>query len=889
MVNVAQKLIRGFASAGRAWLSSNGWVLGGLAATGLIHRGFLANWGPALVAILGGAALARRPFRVPRDPAQAGRLLAELLLAFLLVWTVLAYARHSLELGWELLGVFLLLAAFWAARRADLRVSADFLHPLTLGDVISLEKSWIQRRRVALEISPNEQAPMGIALSGGGIRSAAVSYGFTRELARRGWLHRFDYMSTVSGGGWLGSMLTAAMTSPEEARGLLRGNAAAWDHLLEQLKAARSFVSLDGEAGARRLGTVFRQLGLGLLFNAAMLVFVLGVAGMLPLHVGIELMFKDERFENKHWVVSLGEWEQDAEEEGLKLLAQMPGFGADRQVHEALIRSAAPNRALELLDRYAFDAALMPGSILLAVVLLVGLPARLLRVVGPRASDLALGFARGLLPYALGILLLGAVLRAHVVVTLFALFLLFRAALAQLGRPPRGTWRTLLALVLASLPLLTVKGRADTIWMTNSWHCRAAQVMAGFTNLTAPTYLYIPCPDPSDDLSERLYEQRSGWRSSKDRPVPEAAEKFWVVAIVAAGPALILAFVAIGFWVQRNALDLHEFLYRQLAQGFFARTSRDPAVWPLEDLDQSTTSDTVVAPIHLLNAAVNVPGSDEPTWRRRGGARFEMSPLAVGGPATGWVRTSDYEGRLSLARAAAISGAAINPQGGHAIVGLAGLLLNLLNFRLGTWIRNPRLLGDDRLRSRPLFSPSYLLREWLGTNSESDLAVFVSDGGHDDNLGLGALVDRGCGLVVVLDAAKDGAFTFRDLARALEGVAPEWEAQEGSLWRTLVPQKAAANAGLRTAQVGAVAFSLTHRVDGRLCAVVYAKSVLTPQALTDPTVARYARLSGKFPHEPTADQWFDPEQLQAYIGLGQALAGDASALLEARHETSVFR
>ena len=48
---------------------------------------------------------------------------------------------------------------------------------------------------------------MGLALSGGGIRSATFALGAVQALAQRGWLPRLDYLSTVSGGGYLGSWL----------------------------------------------------------------------------------------------------------------------------------------------------------------------------------------------------------------------------------------------------------------------------------------------------------------------------------------------------------------------------------------------------------------------------------------------------------------------------------------------------------------------------------------------------------------------------------------------------------------------------------------------------------------------------------------------------------
>ena len=48
-----------------------------------------------------------------------------------------------------------------------------------------------------------------LCLSGGGIRSAAFALGILQGLARRNLLLQFQYLSTVSGGGYIGSWLTA--------------------------------------------------------------------------------------------------------------------------------------------------------------------------------------------------------------------------------------------------------------------------------------------------------------------------------------------------------------------------------------------------------------------------------------------------------------------------------------------------------------------------------------------------------------------------------------------------------------------------------------------------------------------------------------------------------
>lgn len=77
--------------------------------------------------------------------------------------------------------------------------------------VKELENPGIVKRREIICSKDNsfdkDSPPFGLALSGGGIRSATFCLGVLRGLARNGVLRRFDYLSTVSGGGYIGAAL----------------------------------------------------------------------------------------------------------------------------------------------------------------------------------------------------------------------------------------------------------------------------------------------------------------------------------------------------------------------------------------------------------------------------------------------------------------------------------------------------------------------------------------------------------------------------------------------------------------------------------------------------------------------------------------------------------
>ena len=60
-----------------------------------------------------------------------------------------------------------------------------------------------------VQIAAATLAPVALCLSGGGIRSASFALGVLQALARANLLTRFHYLSTVSGGGYIGSWLSA--------------------------------------------------------------------------------------------------------------------------------------------------------------------------------------------------------------------------------------------------------------------------------------------------------------------------------------------------------------------------------------------------------------------------------------------------------------------------------------------------------------------------------------------------------------------------------------------------------------------------------------------------------------------------------------------------------
>jgi len=77
---------------------------------------------------------------------------------------------------------------------------------------ISLEEEDQQRDGTPVMRPTASSNVVGLALSGGGIRSSAFCLGALQALDVWGLISRIDYLSTVSGGGYIGTSMTAAMS-----------------------------------------------------------------------------------------------------------------------------------------------------------------------------------------------------------------------------------------------------------------------------------------------------------------------------------------------------------------------------------------------------------------------------------------------------------------------------------------------------------------------------------------------------------------------------------------------------------------------------------------------------------------------------------------------------
>jgi hypothetical protein len=338
-----------------------------------------------------------------------------------------------------------------------------------------------------------------------------------------------------------------------------------------------------------------------------------------------------------------------------------------------------------------------------------------------------------------------------------------------------------------------------------------------------------------------------------------------------------------------NIFSLHGMYRMRLMRAFLgaSNTRRAPNHFTgFDDNDNLYEKDLPIGPgvpIHLINATVNLVGTRKLAWRQRKAEGFTFSPLQCGGWRLGYVPTRHYgrNGGLSLGTAMAISGAAFNPNMGYHSSPLVTLLMTLFNVRLGWWLPNPkykrgpitakvcRWFGLDMRqfmqKKAPRLALRPLLQEALGDTDDRSAYIELTDGGHFENLGLYEMVLRRCQYIIVVDAGADPKCQFEDLGNALRKI--EIDLGIPITFPLGVPMKAGANSHNPYCAMADVHYEYVDQVESaRPGKLVYIKAAIN--GTEPPDVTQYARTHATFPHESTANQFFNEAQFESYRHLG---------------------
>jgi hypothetical protein len=273
-------------------------------------------------------------------------------------------------------------------------------------------------------------------------------------------------------------------------------------------------------------------------------------------------------------------------------------------------------------------------------------------------------------------------------------------------------------------------------------------------------------------------------------------------------------------------------------------------------------------PLHVVNICLNLTTGAELAWQERKGVSFTVSPLASGNSRLGYRDTSNY-GDISVGTAVTISGAAASPNMGYHSSPALAFLMTLLNVRLGWWLGNPGVAGNDTYpRRNPRFSILPFIYEATGNSNDSYAYVYLSDGGHFENLGLYEMVLRRTHRIVVSDAGADPKYIYDDLGNAVRKIRIDLGIPIDITHIGIIPpaDKKPGTPGKYCA-VGTIRYTAVDGADAEDGLLLYIKPVVYPDE-GPRDVLNYSKNSITFPHESTADQWFSESQFESYRRLG---------------------
>ncbi len=195
--------------------------------------------------------------------------------------------------------------------------------------------------------------------------------------------------------------------------------------------------------------------------------------------------------------------------------------------------------------------------------------------------------------------------------------------------------------------------------------------------------------------------------------------------------------------------------------------------------------------------------------------------------------------------------------------------MTLFNMRLGAWLPNPAGMTrpEDLNLARPPRSLRTLLGDLLGSAGDQSPAIYLSDGGHFDNLGLYEMVRRRCQKILVVDASEDPACGFESLGDTLRKTAIDMQVriEFDSAPQIVARTDAAGRESTFGFAIATVLYPECPR--DRTAKLIYLKPCLLPGVPTD--VRAYANLHEAFPHESTLEQSFTESQFESYRALGE--------------------
>ena len=403
------------------------------------------------------------------------------------------------------------------------------------------------------------------------------------------------------------------------------------------------------------------------------------------------------------------------------------------------------------------------------------------------------------------------------------------------------------------------------------------------------------------------------WKVQQGGDTPRCLVLPWLFG---AGLMLLVACLLLSWRVDVNDFSLHHFYRNRLVRCYLGASNATRNPHPFTGFDEEDDmrladfAGGYPGPYPLLNAALNITSGGDLGYASRRAKSFVFTPLYCGyetntpGWEEGWFLRTNPEGDtlaktfsltklgrnerafgqiksedgIKLGTAMAISGAAASPNMGYYTSPATGLFMTLFDVRLGWWMGNPRY-RDKWQSPGPKLGLGYLFSELIAQSDQQKSYVYLSDGGHFENLAVYELLRRHCRVIVACDADCDAQYQFQNLVDLMEKARTDLGAEIVIDFREIRPGDGGRESE-HSFVVGDIFYDPQNPEDrGKL---IYIKTSMPPRPQTSSggalrhkdnrlpdDVWQYFDKNPTFPHQSTGDQWFDERQFESYRALGE--------------------
>lgn len=751
---------------------------------------------------------------------------------------------------------------------------------------------------------------IGLALSGGGIRSASFSLGVVQGLIKAGLFNAVDYLSTVSGGGYTGACLSSLTHRGQNGERLIVDHAGETEPAaLNHLRNGSNFLVSGGLLNQLRMPAlfiigVFQTL---LLFVPIIIFFVflseiffelssltslgvprylLAVLGILPL---IGTVFLRPITHSRRLT-----WQQRNRAEkraGVFLVLAVISILTIPLLAglEFLVNSDAENVIRNISESVQYHAQLgirstvLWGFIALAILLVIGLIRFRTTViywsVGAIAPVILVGFYLICCVYVINSPDVNTATSQNYIAAL--------KGYAKVIDDPESTiddvierkkeLRTVVNSILKEKQFDPSHYDID-FQSVNPGNVEDSILKISHNHAMIPHKDLLPVYRAlsTRHQSDLTLDITSYWDDVVS--IPELSilslRTEWDIYLIAAFLALFNYLFA-----NINHISLHPAYRDRLSKTFLIQPDPDNETTSgdenlisadairLSELSQNGSN----APYHLINTALNLQGSSDPQLRQRKTVPFLLSKRFCGSNYTGFCDTKsmeEFDRNLDLGTAMAISAAAAGPMMGAKTVRSLSFIMALLNFRLNYWLPHPgrthrKTITQWLFRRNPgLLS---LMTEASGAVSDRGKFVNCSDGGHIENLGVYELLQRRCKTIICVDGSADPNFEFFDLTTIQRYAQIDMDTKIKIDVTDLLPNKDGISK--QHFAVGEIKYH-----DGTTGVFIYIK--LSYSGDESEYVKFYKRKVTSFPHESTSDQFFNETKFEVYRSLGEHITED---------------